>query len=161
MKTEAKKPEANFATTTHTWVYVGVRRGVKKPLVDVYAPADAIAPDGSLDSEKLRVFAADRARRIVGGRYEVEVDTAGGVFLQRARFEGSHPDASAVVTWKAESDAILAAERAAAAERRAKADGDALVALKPLRKLWARSVGYDRLALEAVVLSYLRTGRGA
>lgn len=34
-----------------------------------------------------------------------------------------------------------------------------LAALEPLRRLWKNSVGTNRLALEVVVLNYLRTGQ--
>jgi hypothetical protein len=152
--------------TKQTFIYVGVRRGTKS-LLDCYAPVDVRPGGGAIavdDAAKWSTFRADRARRVVGGMYSISVEEKDGAKLfglKSAEFVGPYSDGAAAAAWKAESDAILAADRAGAAERRAKSAGDALEALKPLRALWRRSIGHDRLALEVVVLSYLRTGVGS
>jgi hypothetical protein len=153
MTTETKLDEL----TTQCWIYLGRRRNGTE-VVDAYVrtrSADAVIGDPPAD---MVLFDADRSLRVVGGIYEVLARPDGSrARLAGATYKGRHNDAEQVLAWKAESDAVDVAVRAAAAEKRAKVES--LEGLEPLRKAYQRLIGRDRIALELVVLSYLRTGR--
>lgn len=137
--------------TPQRWVYAGQRAGVKSKLVDVFLPES--------DTNVTRCYKADRFARTVGGVYLVEAaDDGSKAVIGTARYVGMHADKKQVLQWKAEHDVTLVAATAESAEKRAKTNQDALVALEPLRALWLKSVGRNRLALEVVVLKYLRSG---
>lgn len=150
MTTETKTAEL----TLQRWVYLGRRRNGAE-IVDAYVRSTDGAGGAPGDTV---IFAADRSLRVVGGIYEVLARPDGSTArLAGATYKGHHDDAAQAAAWKAESDAIDVAVRAAAAEKRAKAES--LAALEPLRKTWLKLIGRDRIAFELVVLSYLRTGK--
>lgn len=128
-----------------------------KDKYDLFYPLDA---DGTADtSKRLAFISSGKGALTVGGVYLIEAtaerDTAR---ISGAKFVRMYEDKALIIEWRAAHDADRLAIAAAAAERRAKANNDALAALDPLRRLWRSSVGDQRLALEIVVLNYLRTG---
>lgn len=137
--------------TPQRWIYAGQRAGEQSKLVDVFVPES--------DTNVTRSYKADRFARTVGGVYMVEAAEDGSkARIGSAQFVEMHDDKSEVLRWKTEHDLALVGAMAESAEKRAKTNQEALAALAPLRALWLKSVGRNRLALEIIVLNYLRSG---
>lgn len=101
---------------------------------------------------------------IFGGR-QVRHCVAGGVYgvllgAKGARGEftwlRTYPDEAAVARWQAESDAAEVAHRARKLEKNADRRNEMVEALAPVREAYGRADRIGRLALEVVLLEYLR-----
>jgi hypothetical protein len=124
----------------------GEKLGVKFALLD----------DGGHPGETTIFAGKAVARCVPGGVYEVQLAAEGarGAFTWLRTYQ----DAEAVARWQTESESAEVAHRARKLERNAGRRNEMVNALAPLREAYGRADRIGRLALEVVLLSYLRRG---
>lgn len=130
----------------------GGKKGAYKPAVVLRRVGD----DGTLGKRDEVYLSKNLQRAVVGGVYEMEAseDTIHpSTFTYKERWH----DEAAVAEWQATS---RAAEIVEAAERRERNDSEpiALELLRPLRRAYSRTNWNGKMALEVLVLNYLRMG---
>jgi hypothetical protein len=136
------------------WVYAGHRPGADVHTVDTYH----ILNDEQLDSGNTFACKAKRSTRTIGGIYEVWVSPDGTkARVEGATYKAMFADKERVIRWKFAHDEHEASREVAALEKSGKQLH--LEVLKPLLDVYAKASFRQRVALEVLVLRYLRSGR--
>jgi hypothetical protein len=118
-----------------------------------------VAPDGTLGSE--RVYPVKGIRVNVGGIYTVEAkaDDPAVIFPGTLAYEGHWPDQNERGRWYALARAFEAADQARKQGQKEVTRNLISEALEPLRNIYHRTNFQGQVALEVLILTYLRTGR--
>lgn len=136
-------------------VYAGQRFKQGGGLLDLFY---VLRSNASIDKEAKIPFVAKKFGRVVGGIYKLRVSTTLKEFIPASLrpTPDSYHDKAQVSEWEIEHRMVKAQYDSERLEKSAKTKE--LACLDPLRSMYQRMFPADRVAMELVILNYLRTG---
>lgn len=145
---ENKKPRSKIRL-----VFIGVRQSVKNKLRQTFCKLE---DDGTLAKES-RAYANLKGLGRPGAIYDVECDAEddGSIYPGTLTYVGQWKDAEKVVTWQAQHDAAVAADRARRRHNNEAKRNLVEERLKPLRAAYWQCTGLKRAALLAQIVGYV------
>lgn len=136
--------------TAQEWVYAGKRESTEGKPLDVYY----VLIDGETGEKNL--FSASKSSATIGGVYSVETNAKGSARLSKARYLRTHDKRAVILEWRALHEAFMGQRATANAERKAKDMG--LSALDPIKRAYMSTNIEGRVAIEIMIMRYLRKG---
>lgn len=144
-------------TETQRWVFIGHRESTEGKALDMYIPLSA---NDGFPTSTTKCYDARKPMRPIGAVYEVEATVDGKqAYLSSAKLIGQLEVRGAdrlIAQWKLESGAVDTKLASRRLEKRMKRED--LKLLEPLRQTYQSAIGRDRLAMELLILNYIRGG---